>query len=150
VPSFVNGFVSWLDSVVGLRVKLAIDQERVEPGTVYVAPPDRHLGMSSPNRLELSDAPAIEGFRPAASYLFDSLAHTIGRDVAAVIMTGMGSDGVTGLQRVHEIGGYTIAQDEPSCVVFGMPRAAIAAGVIQATLPLEEIPAALERLADQT
>jgi two-component system chemotaxis response regulator CheB len=147
VPSFVEGFAHWLDSVVDVKVKLASDQERAEPGTVYVAPPDRHLGMCSPTRLELSDKPEIDGFRPAASYLFESLANSVGGDVAAVIMTGMGSDGVTGLQRLHDGGGYTIAQDEQSCIVFGMPQAAIRAGAIDATLPLQQIAVALEELA---
>jgi two-component system chemotaxis response regulator CheB len=149
VPSFVEGFVAWLDSVVDVKVKLAVHHQRVEPGTVYVAPPDRHLGMSSPTRLELSDKPAVDGFRPAATHLFGSLADSVGGEVAAVIMTGMGSDGVPGLKRVHDAGGYTIAQDEQSCVVFGMPQAAITAGVIDATLPLESIANELERLAQK-
>lgn len=147
VPSFMDGFVAWLDSAVGLKVQLATQHGRIEPGTVYIAPPGRHLGMSSPARLDLSDAPEIDGFRPAATYLFHSIAERWRDRVAAVIMTGMGSDGVSGLRRVHELGGHTIAQDEESCVVFGMPNAAIAAGVIKTTLPLDRIGEELQKVA---
>lgn len=147
VPSFMEGFVAWLDGVVELKVKLAEQHERMELGTVYVAPPDQHLGLSTPTRLELCDEPEIDGFRPAATYMFRSVADSLGNHLAAVIMTGMGSDGVEGLRRVHQRGGYTIAQDEESCVVFGMPHAAITAGVIESTLPLEAIAAELQKIA---
>ncbi|NND98146.1 MAG: chemotaxis response regulator protein-glutamate methylesterase [Pirellulaceae bacterium] len=147
VPSFVNGFANWLNSVTPLTVKLAVDQERVENGTVYVAPQDMHMGVTRSRRIRLSDEPAIGGFRPAGTHLFSSLAENLGQNAAGVILTGMGQDGFDGLQKMHANGAPTIAQDESSCVVYGMPRVAVEGGVIDSVLPLDQIAAALVQLA---
>lgn len=143
---FVNGCADWLNALSPLRVKVAEHRERLEPGTVYFAPDDRHLGVADGHAL-LDAAPAIEGFRPSGTYLFRSVAEAYGARAVAVILTGMGRDGVDGLHHVREAGGEVIAQDEASSVVFGMPQAAIAAGLASAVLSLSAIPQRLTQLA---
>jgi two-component system, chemotaxis family, protein-glutamate methylesterase/glutaminase len=140
---FAGGLAHWLDSVCPLRVKLAEHGEPLAARTVYLAPDDRHLGVSDRRLVALSDAGPIGGFRPSGTFLFESVARSFGASTRAVILTGMGDDGVRGLQAVRRSGGHVIAQDEPSSVVFGMPAAAIAAGVVDSVLPIDEIPSRL-------
>ena len=144
-PGFVSGFARWLNAGSSLKVKIAEDGERLEPRTVYLAPEGLHLGVSVSNGkcVALSDAPPIKGLRPAGTYLFGSVANVFGREVVAVIMTGMGDDGVAGLRAVRQAGGRIVAQDRGSSVVFGMPAAAIDAGLADVALPLGEIAGAL-------
>jgi len=143
---FLTGFVSWLNDTSPLHVIIAEQGEVLRPGTVYVAPEDKHLGVTSTRRISLSNAPPIEGFRPAATALFDSLASALGCDLVACILTGMGRDGVDGLRRVHQVGGYIIAQDEPSSVVYGMPGTAVEAGIVDSVASPPEIAALLREL----
>ena len=144
---FTEGLTDWLGASSPLRVRLAEHRERLEPRTVYVAPDDRQLGVGDGERLEVVDAPPIGGFRPSASHLFESAARKFGAAVTAVILTGMGSDGVAGLHRVRDAGGHVIAQDRATSVVYGMPHAAVEAGVVDAVLPIEAIAERLEKLA---
>ena len=144
---FVAGCAEWLDSHSPLQVKVAAHRERLVPGTVYFAPDDRHLGVADGHAI-LDAGPPLAGFRPSGTFLFRSLAASYGAGVVAVILTGMGRDGVDGLHDVHEAGGEVIAQDEASCVVFGMPQAAIADGVTSSVLPLSSIPHRLIHLAN--
>ncbi len=139
VSSFIPGFARWLDSVVPIQVKLARDLEMMESSCVYVGAAGHHLGVSSTSRIRFSDAPAIGGFQPSGTHLFATVAEQFGPAAAGVIMTGMGRDGLTGLQRIHAAGGITIAQDEATSVVFGMARVAIEHQAIRSVLPLEEI-----------
>lgn len=134
---FVEPFAKWLDTMVSLSVRVAEDGERLKPATVYVAPEAHHLGVSSSRRIALSSAPRIGGFCPSATYLFESVARKFGNKVVAMILTGMGSDGVDGLRIVREKGGRTIAQDEASSIVWGMPGAAVAEGLIQDVRPID-------------
>jgi two-component system, chemotaxis family, protein-glutamate methylesterase/glutaminase len=143
---FAGGLAHWLDSVCPLRVKLAEHGEPLAARTVYLAPDDRHLGVSDDLRVGLSDAGPIGGFRPSATFLFESVARVFGPSALAVILTGMGDDGVRGLRSVRRSGGRVIAQDELSSAVYGMPAAAIKAGVADVVLPIEEIPARLVAL----
>ena len=136
---FVSGFASMLTSAATLNAKLAEPGESIQPRTIYIAPDDRHLGLRDPGTLLLSNAPAIGGFRPSASFLFESVAKVFGRSTLAVILTGMGSDGLDGLRVVRQHGGRIVAQDEASSVVFGMPGAAASAGLVDITLPLSAI-----------
>ncbi|MBI3767062.1 MAG: chemotaxis-specific protein-glutamate methyltransferase CheB [Deltaproteobacteria bacterium] len=136
---FIPGLVSWLNAGTALRVKIAEAGEALAPGVVYLAPDGRHLGVGRGVRVTLSDEAPVRGFRPAASYLFESVAHAFGFGVVAAILTGMGDDGVVGLGAVRRAGGYVLAQDEPSSVVFGMPGAAVAAGVVDEVLPLRDV-----------
>jgi two-component system chemotaxis response regulator CheB len=143
---FVEGFAAWLDAASPLTVKVAGANDRIEPGHVYIAPDDYHLGLTERQTLTLSRAPAIGGFRPSATFLFDAVARTHGSGSLAVVLTGMGDDGLPGLRAVRAAGGQIIAQDEESSVVFGMPGAAVAAGLADATLPLDMIAGRLRRM----
>ncbi len=142
---FVTGLASWLDSRCNLRVTVAQHGEPLEKRTVYVAPDDKQLGVKIGMRAIVSDAAPINGFRPSGTYLFESAARAFGGAVAAVILTGMGSDGVAGLRAVKMASGFVLCQDESSSVVFGMPGEAVRAGVVDAVVHLDNIGA---RLAD--
>jgi two-component system, chemotaxis family, protein-glutamate methylesterase/glutaminase len=133
---FVDGLVQWLDSACSLHVKRATDGELLSPNTVYVAPDDRHLGVSSQSRIVLSQAAPVDGFRPSATFLFESVARAFGPSAVHVILTGMGHDGVAGLGIARQLQGTILAQDQASSVVFGMPGAAIDAGLADRVLPL--------------
>jgi two-component system chemotaxis response regulator CheB len=142
VQHIAGGFAESLVRSLGstqLIVKLAQDGETLKPGTAYIAPDNRHLGVSSRNTVMLSAAPAIEGFRPSGTFLFEAAAKAFGPQLTAVVLTGMGRDGVAGLRAVHESGGTIIAQDRATCAVFGMPKAAIEDGFVDRVLPLGEI-----------
>jgi two-component system chemotaxis response regulator CheB len=117
------------------------------PGTVYFPPEDRHLEIDKRGRLVIADAPAIDGHRPSVTATFLSAASSYAASALGVLLTGMGSDGARGLQSIAQAGGTTIAQDEASCVVFGMPRQAIELGAAQHVLPPEAIGMTLLRLA---
>lgn len=136
---FVAGLAEWLSASCNLRVKVAEPGEPLLKRTVFLAPDDRHLGVSPDARVMVTDAPAVNGFRPSGTYLFASAAQGYGATVAAVILTGMGRDGVEGLKAVKAAGGRVLAQDEPSSVVYGMPGEAVAAGVVDAVLAVDEI-----------
>lgn len=136
---FIGGLAAWLGANVGVRVTVAAGGETLIGGAVYIAPDDRHLGVSTTGRVVLSDSPTLSGFRPSADYLFDSCARSYGADLVAVVLTGMGQDGVAGLQTVRERGGRILAQDEKSSVVFGMAQQAIKSGVVDEILPLDLI-----------
>jgi two-component system, chemotaxis family, protein-glutamate methylesterase/glutaminase len=115
---------------------------------VYLAPDDLHLGTSGRGgAVALSSAPPIGGFRPSGTFLFESVAHAYGASSLAVILTGMGDDGVAGLRAIRLAGGQVIAQDEKTSIVFGMPGAAIAAGLTSIVLPIEAIASRLVALA---
>lgn len=136
---FAKGLAEWLDTGSRVRVKLAEHGERMSAGTVYVSPDDRHVGFASPERLAVLDTAPIGGFRPSANHLFASMARHLRAEGAAVILTGMGQDGVAGLKELHETGGYVIAQDRVTSVVYGMPRVAMESGLVDAVLPLDDI-----------
>lgn len=140
---FVDGLVEWLDRNSVVRVKTAAHGEHIEPGTVYVAPTDAHLGATQDMRIVLSDAEPIGGFRPSGTYLLRSVAQSFGTRALGIVLTGMGRDGVDGAGDLHAAGGRVLAQDEASSVVYGMPQAAVQAGVCDAVLSLSEIAGAL-------
>ena len=147
---FVEGFAAWLNTTASLRVKVAEDGELLCGRTVYVAPDDRHLGATDRSTITVSNAPPIDGFRPSATFLFDSIARVFGSSAVAVILTGMGRDGVAGLRAIRETGGRVIAQDEESSVVFGMPGAAVSEGLADATLPLSTVAFRVREMAGST
>jgi two-component system chemotaxis response regulator CheB len=136
---FTGGLASWLSSSVALRIKLAESGEILRPSTVYLAPEGSHLGVTSQRQALLSTEPPISGFRPSGTFLFKSVAEVYGATTLAVILTGMGEDGVQGLRDVRKAGGKIVAQDEATSVVFGMPAAAIRAGLADLVLPLPEM-----------
>jgi two-component system chemotaxis response regulator CheB len=106
----------------------------------------RHLGVSSTGRVVISDETPRHGFRPSGDYLFQSVAAAYGSAVAGIVLTGMGSDGVDGLRAVKAAGGHVLAQDEASSIVYGMPKEAVAAGVVDAVLGLDELAPRLVQL----
>jgi two-component system chemotaxis response regulator CheB len=106
---------------------------------VYLAPDDGHLGLADRSTLLVSRGEPIGGFRPSGTFLFESVSRALGASSLGVILTGMGQDGVEGLRAIHRAGGHVLAQDEESCVVFGMPGAAVAAGVVHSTVPLSSL-----------
>jgi two-component system chemotaxis response regulator CheB len=144
---FIDGFASWLNTVGTLPVRIAHEGEPLCPRTVYIAPDHHHLGVGDRSTIALSRRAPIHGFRPSGTALFESVAKVFGNSVVAVMLTGMGDDGVAGLRAVRKAGGRIIAQDEATSVVFGMPSAAIAAGLADLTLPIDAIASRLEELA---
>lgn len=149
-PGFVQGLATWLASETRHPVRLATGGETAHIGHVYLAPDDHHLQVHAngygPVRISLSEASPIGGFRPSATPLFESAA-ALGPEVLACILTGMGSDGVTGLHAVHAGGGRVLAQDEATSVVWGMPREAVRAGLADEVLPLAQIGPRIAELA---
>jgi two-component system chemotaxis response regulator CheB len=143
---FVTGLAEWLDSVTPLHVGLASHGETPQPGTVLFAPDDYHIQVNSQGVVELYKGPSYKGLRPSANYLFHSLARAYGRRVVGIVLTGMGDDGAEGLLAMRQAGGLTLAQDEQTCVVYGMPREAIALGAVDEVLPLDQIALTLDRL----
>lgn len=136
---FIDGLAKWLGANVGLKVVVAGEGDVLSRGTVYLAGHDRHLGVTPAGRATLSDTSPLAGFRPSADFLFDSCARSYGASLIAVVLTGMGYDGVAGLQTVHQRGGRVLAQDQHSSVVFGMAKEAIDSGVVDEILPLDGI-----------
>ncbi|QRN98319.1 chemotaxis-specific protein-glutamate methyltransferase CheB [Archangium violaceum] len=134
---FAQGLATWLDSVCPLEVKVAEQGEPLRPGVVYIAPDDRHLGVRADRHIEVSNAAPVGGFRPSGTWLFRSAARVFGAAQAAAVLTGMGQDGLDGLREVHEAGGWVIAQDEATSVVYGMPGVAVSAGLADEVLPLD-------------
>lgn len=144
---FVPGLVSWLRSASPLSIKVAEQGESLVGGLVYVAPGQRHLEVTSGGSVALSDAPPESGFRPSASVLFRSLAHSCGSAAAAVVLTGMGDDGLEGVRAVSDAGGAVLVQDADTSVVFGMPRAVTNAGLATVVAPVEHLAQAVGALA---
>lgn len=143
---FTEGLATWLGASSALKVKVAEHGEHLAPRTVFLAPDDRQLGVAKGDRVEVLEAPPVGGFRPSATFLFESAARWYGPRVTAVILTGMGRDGVAGLEHVRAAGGHVIAQDRATSVVYGMPQAAVEAGVADAVLPVDAIAGQLEAL----
>lgn len=146
---FVEGLCLWLNATCRLRVKVAEHGEALRPRMVYLAPDSRHLCIEHGVARLRDDAP-IGGFRPSANYLFETAARSHGAGVAALILTGMGNDGVQGLRAVDRAGGHIVAQDEATSVVFGMPGEAIRAGLPDAVLPLERMAGYLSLLISES
>ncbi|NEX16963.1 MAG: chemotaxis response regulator protein-glutamate methylesterase [Halochromatium sp.] len=147
---FTRSFAERLDRLSQIAVKEAQEGERVLPGHAYIAPGDQHLRLARSGAnyvVRLDDGPPVNRHRPSVDVLFHSAAQQAGRNAIGVILTGMGKDGAAGLLEMRQAGAPTIAQDEASCVVFGMPREAIALGGACEVMALEEIPARMMALA---
>jgi two-component system chemotaxis response regulator CheB len=135
---FVGGFVSWLSSYSPLPVSLAMAGQAPRPGHVYVAPAGRHLRLRGDGTMQFTESPA-SAHRPSADVLFGSVAEVAGPSGVGVVMTGMGADGADGLLAMRRAGAVTVVQDEASCIVFGMPKAALEIGAANRALPPEGI-----------
>ncbi|AYC32588.1 chemotaxis response regulator protein-glutamate methylesterase [Pseudomonas cavernae] len=143
---FTRSFAERLNRLTRLTVSEAKDGDRILPGHALIAPGGRHLLVSRSGAnyvARLSDAPPVNGHRPAVDMMFHSAARCAGRNLIAALLTGMGRDGAQGLLDIRQSGGYTLAQDEASCVVYGMPREAAAIGAAEEVLPLAAIAPAL-------
>ena len=141
-PGFTKSLADRLNSLCDLTVKEAADNDRLTPGTVYVAPGDFHLTLRKEGNstfIKLNKEPAIGGLRPAVDPMMVSVADIYGAKTVGVILTGMGHDGAKGMQAIKRLHGLTIAEDQSTAVVFGMPKAAIEAGVVDNILPLSQV-----------
>lgn len=138
-PGFVGGMARWLTDSTGLPVRIPENGTRPEPGVVYLAPDHRHLAVERDGRLVLRDAPAEHSMRPAISFLFRSLAASHPGRVLPVLLTGMGEDGAVELGALRETGCETVAQDEASSVVYGMPARAAELNAAVHVLPPDRI-----------
>lgn len=141
-PGFTEEFAKSLDRICPLEVKEGSDGDILKPGRILIAPGDRHVEIEKrplATILRLSDAPPVNGHRPSADVLFASVARNYGNRSLTVIMTGMGRDGAQEIGSVYREGGMTFAQDEQTCVVFGMPKVAIENGYIHRVVPLPEM-----------
>ena len=141
-PGFTKSYAARLDGLCRIRVAEARDGERVLPGHAYIAPGGLHLSVerSGANYIaRVTDGEPVNRHKPSVEVLFRSAAECAGSDVLAIMLTGMGDDGARAMKQLHDGGARTLAQDEASCVVFGMPREAIAHGAAHEVLPLTQI-----------
>jgi two-component system, chemotaxis family, protein-glutamate methylesterase/glutaminase len=160
---FTGALAERLDKCCSLRVKEAYENAMIRPGTIWLAPGDAHMEVGSGNgltdrhdgglvvrnsRVRLHQREPLNHCRPAVDYLFFSAARMYGASALALVMTGMGADGLDGARAVHERGGVVLAQDEASSAVWGMPAKVTEAGIASATLPLAEIAGALKQRVD--
>lgn len=140
---FTKSFANRLDSLCQISVKEAAGGERILPGHAYIAPGDKHLllARSGANYVtQLSDAPPVNRHKPSVDVLFDSAAEYAGKNVIGVILTGMGKDGAAGMAQMKQAGAYNFAQNEESCVVYGMPKEAVAHGGVHEVAHLNDLP----------
>ena len=143
---FTAAFAQRLDQICALNVREARDGERLLPGSVLIAPGGRHMQLrrsGAQYHVEVRDGPPVNRHRPSVDVLFRSTAQCAGRNALGIILTGMGDDGARGLKEMHDAGARTIAQDEASSVVFGMPKEAIKLGAADSVLALADVPAAM-------
>ncbi len=142
-PLFIKAFANRLDEVSKIKVKEAENKELATPNKALIAPGNLHMVLkkrASGYYVDLKDGPLVHHQRPSVEVLFSSVAKYAAADAIGVILTGMGKDGAKGLLEMKEAGAYTIAQDEKSCVIFGMPKEAIALGGVSKIMPLNNIP----------
>lgn len=149
-PGFTTSYAARLDSLCQIRVKEARDGERVLPGHAYIAPGGHHLSVTRSGsnyvaRVQVGEP--VNRHMPSVEVLFSSAARVVGPNALAVMLTGMGADGAKAMREMRDAGAHCIAQDQATCVVFGMPREAIAAGAVHDVLPLKDIgPRLIEQL----
>jgi len=148
---FTAAFSSRLDGLCRITVKEAADNDTVIRGRALIAPGNRHMLLKRSGAryyVEIKDGPLVCRHRPSVDVLFRSAARYAGKNAVGVIMTGMGDDGARGMLEMKEAGAVTIAQDEASCVVFGMPQEAIKRGGVDKVLPLDRIAPAVLKLCE--
>lgn len=141
-PGFTKSLADRLDSMSEINIKEAEHNDTLLPGHAYIAPGDRHMEVVKEGnkfKIKLNNNPTVSGHRPSVDVLMNSLASMGIDNIIGVILTGMGADGAKGLKKIKENSGYIIAQDEASCVVFGMPKSTIKLGVVDKVLPIHDI-----------
>ncbi|BAL23187.1 chemotaxis response regulator protein-glutamate methylesterase [Azoarcus sp. KH32C] len=145
---FTAAFAARLDSLCAIRVLEGMDKQRVLPGQALIAPGGKHMQLVRSGAqyiVEIKDGPPVNRHRPSVDVLFRSVARHAGKNAMGVIMTGMGDDGARGLKEMHDAGSFTLAQDEESSVVYGMPREAVKVGAVDRILPLSLLAGAIMR-----
>ncbi len=143
---FTASLARRLDDDSAFTVREAADGDRLQPGVALVAPGGRHLQFDGTGVARVSDEPPVHGVRPAVDVTLSSLARLYGDRTVAVLLTGMGKDGARGLKMIRDLGGRTLAEDESTCVVYGMPKAAADLVAVERLLPLPQIAGALEEI----
>lgn len=141
-PGFTTTYAKRLDSLCQIKVSEVQGKERILPGNAYLAPGNYHLAIERSGAdyiATLLDSERVSGHKPSVDVMFNSLVKCAAQNTVAVLMTGMGKDGAAGMLALHQKGAYTLAQDEESCVVFGMPKEAINLGGVDEVLPLNDI-----------
>ncbi|KAF0813952.1 Chemotaxis response regulator protein-glutamate methylesterase [Andreprevotia sp. IGB-42] len=145
---FTKSFADRLNTLCQIEVKEATHNDRIVPGRALIAPGGKHMVVKRSGAqyyVEVIDGPLVSRHRPSVDVLFRSVAKAAGKNAVGIIMTGMGDDGARGLKELHDTGATTYAQDEASCVVFGMPKEAIDLGGVNDIVSLERIPSVIER-----
>ncbi len=140
---FTASFADRLNSICKIEVREAKDRDRILSGLALIAPGNKHMSVKKSGAqyyVEISDGPLVSRHRPSVDVLFRSVAKNVGLNSVGIIMTGMGDDGASGLKEIKDSGGYTVAQDEESCIVFGMPKEAIKRNAVEKIMPLSDIP----------
>jgi len=143
---FAATFVEWLSAVSALDIREGESGHVLKPGNVAIAPGGRHMRVDSAGRLQLIDSQPVHGCKPSADILLSSVSKAFGRRAVGLVLSGMGRDGTEGLEAIRTNGGKTIAQDEATSVIFGMPKSAIEAGAADKILPLGRIADEIVRL----
>lgn len=141
-PGFTRNFADRLNSLCRMRVKEAEDNERVLPGHAYIAPGGRQMRVrrnGANYMVQIDDGPPVNRHKPSVDVLFRSVAEQVGKNAIGVMLTGMGRDGADAMRVMRDAGAWNLAQDEASCVVYGMPREAVAAGAVEEIVPLNKI-----------
>jgi two-component system chemotaxis response regulator CheB len=149
---FTAEFAQSLDRICPLTVEEAKDGDILKPGRVLIAPGNRHMRVEKrplASVVRIIDDPPVNGHRPSVDVLFESVARVFGNRSMAVIMTGMGKDGAQNIGLIHQAGGLTIGQDEKTCVVYGMPKAAFEYGFLSMQVPLPELAKKISSLAKE-
>jgi chemotaxis response regulator CheB len=147
---FMEGLAGWLDGLCALPVTVGAHGQRLQPGTVTIAPSGLNLLVHAQLRVTTHEPPPSQFHVPGIDATFSSVADAVGAEVVGVLLTGMGRDGAAGLKRLRDGGAFTIAQDEQKSAVYGMPAAAMAADAVDCQLAMTEIGHALCRLTDTT
>lgn len=141
---FANGMAHWLDSICPLAVKVGEEGEKIQNNTVYISPSEKNMVVTTSQTIKLMDAAPGDIYHPSCNLLLESVAAVYGHQTIGIILSGMGSDGTKGLQKIIDCDGMTFGQDEESSVIYGMNQVAMNAGVVKRQLPLKEIAPAVK------
>jgi two-component system chemotaxis response regulator CheB len=145
-PEFVDSLRMWIARTAALTVTIARPGDQPRPGSVYLAPGGKHLRLNRSHRFELDENPRAVYHIPSGDVFLESIGNNYGKRAIGIVLTGIGDDGARGLKVMSDAGAFTIAQDEATSVVYGMPKAAVALGGVRQVLPLPDIAPALARL----
>lgn len=144
---FIHSLAQWLDGISALSVKVGRERDKIAPGNIYLSPAASHMEVNANGRVSLASSRPEDIYHPSCDRLLSSVAASFGQGGIGVILTGMGDDGARGMKAIKEAGGATVAQDEETSIIFGMPAVAIREGSADRVLPLDEIAKEIQRLA---